>query len=58
MIEQMIQLFWTQHRCAFDFDHKFCDAHARMRDIEIKAKERGGSVPATATLDDGDNAAV
>jgi hypothetical protein len=27
-----------------DFDRKFCDAH--MRDIEIKAKKRGGSLPA------------
>jgi hypothetical protein len=42
-IEQMVQLFRT-HRCAFDFDRKFCDAH--MRDIEIEAKKRGGSVPA------------
>ena len=46
-IEQMVQLFRT-HRCAFDFDRKFCDAH--MRDIEIKAKKRGGSVPSAVLV--------
>ena len=44
-IEQMVQLFRT-HRCAFDFDRKFCDAH--VKDIQIEAKKRGGSVPPAA----------
>ena len=41
-IEQMVQSFRT-HRCAFDFDRKFCNAH--VQDIIIQAKKRGGSVP-------------
>ena len=51
----MAQVFWTPH-CAFDFDHKFCDAHIPY--IKIEAKQRGGSVPAIATLNDRDKAVV
>jgi hypothetical protein len=39
---QMVQSFRT-HRCAFDFDRNFCNAH--VQDVEIQAKKRGGSVP-------------
>jgi hypothetical protein len=39
-IEQMVKNFRT-HRCAFDFDRKFCDAH--VKDIMTEAKKRGGS---------------
>jgi hypothetical protein len=47
-IEQMVQNFRT-HRCAFDFDRKFCDAH--VKDIIIQAKKRGGSaVPVAASF--------
>ena len=37
-IEQMVKMFRT-HRCAFDFDRKFCDAH--VNEIKIEAKKRG-----------------
>jgi hypothetical protein len=46
-IEQMVQNFRT-HRCAFDFDRKFCDAH--VKDIIIQSKKRGGSVPVAASF--------
>jgi hypothetical protein len=37
-IEQMVKMFRT-HRCAFDFDQKFCDAH--VNEIKIEAKKGG-----------------
>ena len=39
-IEQMVKKFRT-HRCAFDFDRKFCDVH--VNEIKIEAKKREGS---------------
>jgi hypothetical protein len=37
-IEQMVKMFRT-HRCAFDFDREFCDAH--VNEFKIEAKKRG-----------------
>ena len=45
-IEQMVKMFRT-HRCAFDFDRKFCDAH--VNEIKIEAKKRGGSASAASS---------
>jgi hypothetical protein len=45
-IEQMVKMFRT-HRCAFNFDRKFCDAH--VNEIKIEAKKRGGSASAASS---------
>jgi hypothetical protein len=45
-IEQMVKMFRT-HRCAFDFDRKFCDAH--VNEIKIEAKKRGRSALAASS---------
>jgi hypothetical protein len=45
-IEQMVKMFRT-HRCAFDFDWKFCYAH--VNEIKIEAKKQGGSAPAASS---------
>jgi hypothetical protein len=44
-IEQMLKMFRT-HRCAFDFDRKFCDAH--VNEIKIEAKNQGRSALAAS----------
>jgi hypothetical protein len=45
-IEQMVKTFRT-HRCAFEFDWKFCDAH--VNEIKIEAKKRGRSALAASS---------
>jgi hypothetical protein len=37
-IEQMVKMFGT-HRCAFNFNQKFCDAH--VNESKFKAKKWG-----------------
>ena len=44
-IEQMVKMFRT-HRCAFDFDRKFCYAH--VNEIKIEAKKWGHSALAAS----------
>jgi hypothetical protein len=45
-IEQMVKMFRT-HRCAFDFDRKFCNTH--VNEIKIEAKNRGRSALAASS---------
>jgi hypothetical protein len=46
-IEQMVKMFRT-HRCAFNFNWKFCDAH--VNEIKIEAKKRRGLAPPASSL--------